>query len=132
MDPVSLAISFFMQNPSLALSATERAMAPGTVDVARMQGSLVDLSRGVLYCYHRTARFARVDYIGAPFNRQMQYGAEKSMVLRIHYAGMGGLNQYQMIVAVMGKDDKVRAAVLGDNAVIPYNKKCALEEWVGA
>ena len=131
MDPITLAISFFMQNPQLAVSATERALAPGTVDVARMQSSLVDLSRGVLNCYHHTARFGRVDYIGAPFNRQAQYGAEKSMVLRIHYAGMGALNQYEMVVAVMGRNDKVRAAVLADTATVPYSKKCALEEWVG-
>jgi hypothetical protein len=131
MDPISLVVSFFLQNPAMAVSAAERAMTPGSVDVARMQGSLVDMSRGVLHCYHRTARFSRVDYLGAPFARQMQYGADKSMVLRIHYAGMGGINHYQMVVAVMGKDEKVRAAVLGDNAMIPYNKRCALEEWVG-
>ncbi len=132
MDPISLAISFFMQNPQMAMSATERALAPGIVNVAQMQGSLVDLSRGVLHCYHRTSRFARVDYLGAPFPRQMQYGADKSMVLRIHYAGMGGVNHYQMVVAVMNKDDRVRAAVLGDNAMVPYNKRCALEDWVGS
>jgi hypothetical protein len=132
MDPVSLALSFFLQNPQLAISATERALAPGTVDVTRMQNSLVDLSRGVLNCYHRTARFGRVDYIGAPFNRQAQYGADKSVVVRIHYAGMGAMNQYQMVVAVMSRDGRVRAAVLGDTATIPYSKRCALEEWVGA
>jgi len=132
MDPVSLALTFFMQNPSLAMSAAEKATAPGSVDVARMQESLVDLSKGVLLCYHRTARFGAVDYIGAPFNRQLQYGAEKSMVVRIRYAGMGAMNQYQMVVAIMGKENKVRSAVLTDTAVIPYNKKCVLEDWVGA
>ncbi|MGB4118206.1 MAG: hypothetical protein WBK51_16820 [Polaromonas sp.] len=131
MDPVALALTFFLQNPSLAMSATERAMAPGTIDVARMQGSLVDLSRGVLHCYHRTARYSGVEYLGEPFIRQTQYGAEKSMVLRIRFAGMDSLNHDEMVVAVMGREDKVRAAVLAENALIPYNKRCALEEWVG-
>ena len=130
MDPVSMIFSFFLQNPQMAVSAAERALMPGTVNVHQMQGSLVDLSRGVLHCYHRTARFSRVDYLGAPFARQGQYGAERSMVLRIHYVGIGAVNQYQMVVAVMSKDEKVRTAVIGDNAVIPYNKRCGLEEWV--
>lgn len=132
MDPVSLVLTFFLQNPQLAASAAERAAAPGTVDVARMQGSLVDLSKGVLHCYHRTARFGAVDYIGAPFNRAPQYGAEKSMVVRIQYAGMGALNRYEMVVAIMLKGNMVRAAVLADTAIIPYSKRCALEDWTGA
>ncbi len=132
MDAVTLVLSFFLQNPQMAVSAAERAMAPGTVDVSRMQGSLVDMARGVLHCYHRTARFAHVDYLGAPYARQMQYGANKSMVLRIHYAGMGNVNRYQMVVAVMANEGRVRAAVLGDNAMMPYNKRCPLEEWVSA
>ena len=113
------------------MSAAERATAPGTVDVARMQGSLVDLSKGVLFCYHRTARFGTVDYLGAPFNRQSQYGAETSMVVRIQYAGIGAINRYEMVVAIMRKDNMVRAAVLADTASIPHSKRCALEDWVG-
>ena len=132
MDPVSLALTFFLQNPQAAVSAAERATTPGTVDVARMQGSLVDLSKGVLHCYHRTARFETVDYLGAPFNRQSQYGANKSIVVRIRYAGAGAINRYEMVVAIMGKQNQVRAAVLGDTAVIPHSKRCALEDWVGA
>lgn len=131
MDPVSLALTFFLKNPSIATSVADKAMSPGTVDVSKMQESLVDLSKGVLVCYHKTARFQSVDFLGSPFKRQPQYGAEKSMVVRIRYAGMGALNQYEMIVAVMGKQDAVRAAVLADSAMIPYNKKCVLEDWTG-
>jgi hypothetical protein len=39
---------------------------------------------------------------------------------------------YEMVVAVMAKDNKVRTAVLADTATIPYNKKCQLEDWTGA
>ena len=132
MDPVSLALTFFLNNPSMAAAAVNKATAPGTVDVSRMQESLVDLSRGVLKCYHPTARFNSVDAVGSPWPRQSQYGAEKSLVIRIRYAGLGAINRYEMVVAMMGKPDKVRAAVISDSAVIPHNKKCALEEWTGA
>lgn len=131
MDPISLALTFFLKNPALTTSTIDKALAPGSVDIAKMQESLVDLSKGVLGCYHKSARFGNVDFLGSPYNRQLQYGAEKSMVVRLRYSGIGGLNQYQMVVAILGKQDKVRAAVLTDSAVIPYNKKCELEDWVG-
>ena len=131
MDPISLALTFFLKNPALAASTADKAFAPGSVDISRMRESLVDMSKGVLGCYHKTARFGNVDFLGAPYNRQLQYGAEKSMVVRIRYSGIGAINQYQMVVAIMGKQDKVRAAVLADSAVIPYSKKCELEDWAG-
>ena len=37
--------------------------------------------------------------------------------------------QYQMLVAVMVKGNSVRTAVIQENTVVPYNKKCELEEW---
>ncbi|TFW01519.1 hypothetical protein E4K72_14165 [Oxalobacteraceae bacterium OM1] len=132
MDPVSIALAFFLKNPSLTVSTVDKAMAPRAIDMTKMQESLADLSKEVLLCYHKTARFHAVDVLAVPWTRESQYGAEKSIVLRIHYAGIGAVNRYEMTVAVMGKQDKVRATVVSDSAVIPYNKKCALEDWTGA
>jgi hypothetical protein len=89
----------------------------------------VDLSQGILNCYHRTARFRQTDIVATPWERQWQYGAEKSAVLRIKFAGVSG-TPYEMVVAVMGKGSSVRSAVLVENSMVPYNKKCALEQWV--
>lgn len=134
MDP-TLILTFFLQNPQMAASAASTAKQvatevtrPGDVDVSKMQQSLVDMSRGVLHCYHRTARFRFVDVVQSPWPRQGQYGAQSSAVVRIQYTGVTG-TAYMMHVAVMAKEKAVRAAVINDSAVIPYNKKCALEEW---
>jgi hypothetical protein len=35
-----------------------------------------------------------------------------------------------MVVAVMAKGNSVRSAVIAENTMVPYNKKCPLEEWV--
>ena len=37
---------------------------------------------------------------------------------------------YEMLVAVMAKENSVRSAVIAENSVVPYNKRCVLEEWV--
>jgi hypothetical protein len=132
MEPVTLALSFFLKNPSIATAAMDKALSPGSVEVSRMQESLADMAKGVLLCYHKTARFRSVDFLASPWNRQPQYAAEKSVVVRIHYMGLGAVNNYDMVVAIMGKSNQVRSAVIADSAKIPYNKKCELEDWTGA
>ena len=129
MDPVSLLFAALVKNPQLASSVAENALKPGAVDVAQMQGSLVDLSKGILTCYHKTARFRQTDVVATPWERAGQYGAEKSAILRITFQGMT-LSNYQMIVVVMAKGTSVRSAVLQENTLIPYNKSCVLESWV--
>ena len=115
----------------MAQSTLRAATAPGVVDLAKMQSSVVDLSKGVLSCYHKTARFQIVDVVQAPWSRQSQYAADNSAVMKIRFSGVSRA-QYEMTVAVMVKDNKVRTAVLADNALVPYNRKCQLEEWTGA
>jgi len=43
MDPVSMLLVAALKNPEMAASAVKAVNAPGVVDIARMQGSLVDL-----------------------------------------------------------------------------------------
>jgi hypothetical protein len=128
VDPVSLLVMALAKNPNLAASAVETATKPGAVDVARMQGSLADVSRGILTCYHKTAKFRQTDIVVSPWDRAWQYGAERSAVVKITFQGVS-LAQYQMLVAVMAKGDAVRSAVISESTVVPYNKKCVLEEW---
>ena len=128
MDPVTIALSLLLKNPGAAASAYGKAMAPGVVNTQQLQESVADLSREVLHCYHKTARFQQVDPLGSPWNRQSQYGAENSMVIRITYYGVTRM-PYQMIVAVMAKGNQVRTAVLNDSATIPYARSCQLENW---
>ncbi len=128
MDPVTLLVMALAKNPDLAASAAQNALKPGTVDVARMQGSLADLSKGILTCYHKTAKFRQTDIVATPWDRAWQYGAERSAVLRIQFQGMS-TTAYQMTVAVMIKGNAVRSAVVAENTVVPYSKKCELEDW---
>lgn len=128
MDPVSLLVMALVKNPGLAASAAESALKPGAVDVGKMQTSLVDLSKGILNCYHHTAKFRQTDVVGSPWDRAGQYGAEQSAVIRIVYQGISA-TQYQLVVGVMAKGNAVRTAVIADNALLPYNKKCELEDW---
>ena len=128
MDPISLILMALAKNPDLAASAAQSMAAPGTVDVAKMQGSLVDLSKGILTCYHKSAKFRQTDIVKTPWERQGQYAAERSAVIKISFSGIT-TTQYQMLVAVMVKGSSVRTAVIQENTVVPYSKKCELEEW---
>jgi hypothetical protein len=133
VEPISLALALLMKNPNVAHSAADlaqRATAPGIVDVAKMKTSVADLARGVITCYHKTARFHSVEVAPGAWNRQSQYGADNSALMRIHFSGVTGM-PHQMIVAVMAKENQVRAAVLSDSDPIPYSKRCQLEEWTG-
>lgn len=133
MEPVTMLLAAALKNPEIAgtaASAVKAVMAPGTVDVARMQGSLVDLSKGILKCYHHTAVFRQTDIVKTPWERQAQYGAEKSAVLRIQFVGGYTSQPYEMFVAVMAKGSSVRSAVIAENTSIRYNPKCSLEDWV--
>jgi hypothetical protein len=112
----------------MAASAAQSLTIPGTVDVAKMQTSLVDLSRGILTCYHKTAKFRQTDVVKTPWERQGQYGAERSAVIKISFTGVTGI-PYEMLVAVMAKENSVRTAVIAESTVVPYNKRCVLEEW---
>jgi hypothetical protein len=128
LDPITLLVAALAKNPDMAASAAKSLTIPGTVDVAKMQGSLVDMSRGILTCYHKTAKFRQTDVVKTPWERQGQYGAERSAIIKISFTGFSGV-PYEMLVAVMAKQNSVRTAVIAENTVVPYNKRCVLEEW---
>ncbi len=130
MDPVSMLLVAALKNPELAASAVNSVNAPGAVDIVRMQGSLVDLSKGILKCYHKTAVFRQTDIVKTPWERQAPYGAERSAVLRIQFLGGFTSQPYEMLVAVMAKGPAVRSAVIGENTPVRYAKNCSLEDWV--
>lgn len=130
MDPVSMLLAAALKNPEVAASAVQAVNAPGAVDIVKMQGSLVDLSKGILKCYHKTAVFRQTDIVKTPWERQAQYGAEKSAVIRIQFVGGFTSKPYEMFVAVMAKGSSVRSAVIAENTVIRYNSNCSLEDWV--
>ena len=118
-----------MANPNMVTDGVNKYNQPGSINAAQMQESLADASMGVLQCYHKTGRFRGVDTLSSHWNRQDQYGAEQSEIIKIYFNGVSGL-PYQMIVAVMKKKNSVRTFVIDENTTIPYNKRCELEHWV--
>lgn len=131
MDPVSMILALAMRNPQLAAQAVDGYKTPGQVDVSRIQSSVADFAAQTLNCYHRSARFRGVEILGAPWAAQAHFGAQASVVLRIHFSGLTG-TQYQMIVAAMAKDQAYRTFVVDENSAVPYNKRCELEYWTAS
>lgn len=103
---------------------------PGTVNLTAAQDSFADLSREIIRCYHPSSRFDFADVVETPWARQEQYRADSSALVKIQYTGVGG-NHYVMAVAVLGREKKVRTAVVSDTAAIRYNERCQLQEWTG-
>jgi hypothetical protein len=129
MEPIStMLLSFILQNPQSVSAGVEKMTRPGTPNVAVMQQSFADFSRGVLNCYHKTARYQVADVIQRQWPRQEQYGATQSAVVRIQYTGVSRA-RYMMDVAVLAKEDAFRTVVLQDTATIRYSTKCELEQW---
>lgn len=131
MDPVSIILSFAMNNPQATSNLVADYKAPGQIEVSRLKSSLADFAMETLICYHKSARFRGVDVLGAPWRQQSKYGATGSVVMRISFTGISG-NPYEMIVAAMAKDQSYRTYVINESTIIPYNKRCSLEHWTQA
>ena len=127
MDPVVMILSFALKNPQFAERAKD-IVEPGQVDVAKLNASAADFAMQTLNCYHHSARFRGVDIIESPWPGDKKYGADASVVMRIHLMGVSG-TAYQMIVAAMAKGHSYRTFVIDENTMISYNRKCPLEYW---
>lgn len=139
MDPATLMMILKLLNsphfdpPAQTAQTTEvrpQVRRPGTVNLTAAQDSFADLSREIILCYHPSAQFDVADVVETPWARQEQYRADSSALVKIQYTGIGG-NHYVMSVAVLGREKKVRTAVVSDTAAIRYNQKCQLQEWTG-
>jgi hypothetical protein len=129
MEPISMLMAYALQNPNAAATVVQKATAPGQVDVQKMTESVADFAIQTLKCYHKTARFQKVDIIGTNWNRQSQYGASGSVGLRIQYQGISGA-AYSMEAIMLVKPEQFRTVIASDTALVPYSKQCALENWV--
>ncbi|QLG89573.1 hypothetical protein HQ393_15690 [Chitinibacter bivalviorum] len=129
MDPASMILAFMLKNPQATTALVEEYNRPVSVDTAQLKSSMADFAMETLACYHKSAKFRGVDILGSPWNQQAKFGADSSVVIRIHLQGFTG-TEYQMIVAAMAKDSSYRTFVLQENTIVPYNKKCSLERWM--
>jgi len=91
--------------------------------------SLAEVGETVLKCYHKTGRFRSIDVIQIPWERGNQYSATNSGIFQINWNGGFLKTPYVMHVALVEREGEFRTVVQGDNAHIPYNKRCMFEKW---
>ena len=128
MDFIALTLSLWLQSAQSMFTDAQNMTRPGTVDVARMQSSFPELTRGILTCYHRTAKYQVAQVLESPWAGQSRYGAKASALIQIRYTGVTGA-PYFMHVALLGTQNAFRTSVVLDSANIPYSKDCSLEQW---
>ena len=133
MDPQTIIFLLQLLKPPSPPADVGNISRPSTVDVAALQSSFADLSRGILHCYHPSARYQLADVVQKPWDRQQQYGADGSALIRIQFFGAISNNHYEMTVAVFAKDQpkQIRTAIQTDNAPFPPNPNCQLDRWTG-
>jgi len=89
-----------------------------------------EVGEGVLHCYHPTGKFRTVDLLQTPWSRGVQYKATHSALMRIDWNGGFLGTPYVMLVALVERDGMVHAVVQADNAKVPRNPRCSLDQWV--
>ena len=138
MDPISLLQllqalqSFDKQSSHTPTDGRAGSITqPAKIDTAALQASFADLTRGILKCYHPSGRYQLADIVQKPWERQDQYRADDSALVRINFFGAISAKPYEMTVAILSKNDptQIRTAVLTDNAPLPANSACALDRW---
>ena len=90
---------------------------------------LPDVGAAVLACYHPTGRFRAASEIQRPWQDAAQWGAERSMVLRIAWSGAMTGQSYTTDVVLMERGGMLRGMILGSTAVVPPSRRCQLEGW---
>jgi hypothetical protein len=97
----------------------------------RMPETFADLAKGILHCYHHTARYQLADVAQTPWDKEGQYsGGDNSALIRIRYFGAAsGEDLYEINVGVVSRQDQIRTTVVNDNSPIRWDANCQLENW---
>ena len=88
-----------------------------------------DFAKGVLNCYHPTARYRAASIVQRPWQRQAQYGAKGSALVSIEYVGVSNAN-YTMVIGVLAKPGAIRTGIRSDTAKVRAYENCELNDWV--
>lgn len=135
-DPVTLIeiVTFLSQlnAAAQALPPADTQHRPNTPRIRElvMPESPAELGKIVLKCYHPSGRFVSIDMIQKPWVRGKNYGADKSVFIRINWRGALSNSPYYTLVGLVGRRGHFRAAVQGDNAPFPPSGQCRFNDWV--
>jgi hypothetical protein len=86
-------------------------------------------AKGVLNCYHPTARYRAASNVKRPWERQAQYGAKGSALVSIEYVGVSNAN-YTMVIGVLTKPGAIKTGIRSDTAKVRAYENCELNDWV--
>jgi hypothetical protein len=95
----------------------------------RMPETFSDFAKNILHCYHHTARYQLAEVAQTPWDREAQYGGNKSALIRIRYLDAISDDLHEMNVGLVSRRDQIRTAVVNDSSPIAWNASCALENW---
>jgi hypothetical protein len=107
---------------------TPRKAAPSITQVQKDQ-RFADFAKGVLKCYHPTARYQGAAIERRPWAKQKQYAAKGSAVVSIEYLGVSNAH-YTMVIGVLGKPQSIKTVIESDTAVVKAYENCELADWV--
>jgi hypothetical protein len=133
MDPTFIcALALLFPHPGSVLECAKEISQPSVApDVASMDSGL-KLSRGILNCYHPwAAKYEAAEVVQMPWDRQDQYRADDSALIRIKYRGSVSENLYEMTVAVLARNEpkQILTVVQSDGAPFPLSPRCELSKW---
>jgi endonuclease YncB( thermonuclease family) len=103
-----------------------------TQQEVRVPPTIADFGALILSCFHHTGRFYSVDVAQRPWEREHQYGAEDSAILRIRWFGKVMNNQYELFVATLSRPGAIRVIPIAHNSFFPPSQNCALNDWTPA
>jgi len=96
----------------------------------RMPETFADLAKGILHCYHHTARYQLAYVAKAPWDEEGQYGGgDNSALIRIQYFGAISSDLYEINIGVVARQDQIRTTVVNDNSPMLRDANCQLENW---
>ena len=99
------------------------------VAVVQKDQRFADFAKGVLKCYHPTARYQSAAIEKRPWAKQTKYGAKSSALVSIEYMGISNAN-YVMTVGVLTKPQGIKTVIESDTAKVHAYENCELAEWV--
>jgi hypothetical protein len=130
VEEIFQVISFVAAHPAAPVNYVTVSPFGPEPDETRMPETFAGLAKGILHCYHHTARYRVADVAQIPWDRQGQYSpSDNSALIRIRYFGAASDDPYEMNVALVSRQAQLRTAVVNDNSPILPNANCRLENW---
>ena len=117
----------------VALPPQQSAKAPKKpipkIATVQKDQRFADFAKGVLKCYHPTARYQSAAIEKRPWPDQKKYGAKGSALVSIQYVGVSNAN-YTLAVGVLAKPGAIKTVIQSDTAKVHAYENCELADWV--